>query len=469
MADLETYALKENTRNEDILNALRHVTTPAYQTAIPEATRENIHEVVQNLMSHTVHKNEFINALVNQIGMIVARNLSFSNPLAPFKMGMLEYGDTYEEVQIGRAQAYVYDHDRDALEKALFGREAIDVRSAFHQINRENYYKVTISDVALRRAFQSPTGLSSFIAKLMEAPLVSDQVDEFLLMASLFSEYEQAGGFYKIQIPSVSSADSNEAEAKFALRAIRSMAGTLTFPSRLYNAAHMEVTAQTDDLWLFATPEFMAAVDVEALAGAFNTERAQIPSRTMVIPPERFNIPGCEAILTTKDFFVVMDTLMEARTQPNPLGLYDNHFWHHHQIISTSPFVPAIMFTTAAGDTSTPFDPPVASVDLTAEDRYGDTVTDVKRGELYDLNAVVTTNPTGGSKTGADIKITSAHGEFTYISNANVLHVGLDERAETLTIKATALGDSTKADTLELTVSGEGARFWPKPGVVADA
>src|SRR5205085_2463831 len=150
--------------------------------------------------------------------------------------------------------------------QTLFSRETPEVQANFHTINRQDFYKVTINESLLNRAFLDPTGLSGFINQLMEAPSNSDQLDEFLLTCSLFREYESNGGFYHVNVPDVRNLDSSGDDARLALRKMRAMADNLKFLSTKYNAAHMPIFARPEQLVIFASPEFNAAVDVDALA-----------------------------------------------------------------------------------------------------------------------------------------------------------------------------------------------------------
>src|SRR5699024_11911445 len=161
---------------------------------------------------------------------------------------------------------------------------------------------------------------------------------------------------------------------------------------RKYNAAGMEVAAKRDDLVIFTTPQFNATMDVDALAGAFNMEKSTLAGRQITIPAEQFGLDGAQAILTTKDFFVVQDTLLENRSAPNPVGLYDNYFLHHHSIISHSPFAPAILFHTGADDTvAYEIKPATGMTDITIYNRDGETHTGAAdRGESLVADAKAT-------------------------------------------------------------------------------
>jgi hypothetical protein len=448
--------------NTAILNAIRNQGSTDYRSRVPEATKASIELTMDSIMSFKATRNEFLDALVNRIGLVIMRNNTWTNRLAKFKRGMLSYGETIEEIQVGLLKAHSYDGSREYLERDIWGTEKPDVQSSFHSINRQNFYKVTINDVLLRRAFLEEGGLSQFISALMDAPSTSDQWDEYTVMARLFREYYDREGFFKVNIPDVRDIASGSDQAKAALRAVRTMGDTLPFISTNYNAAHMPMAINPDDLELFVTPEFNAAIDVEALAATFNIDRAQIASRQTVIRQQDMNIPGAQAILTSKDFFVVADTLFETASIQNPAGLTQNYFLHHHQIVSASRFVPAVLFTT---EPSTPIvltDDPVTAISaITVKDRTGATVptTALPRGDFYQVNTDVTPANTGAEVV---LTLTGAQSDYTTLSQTGTLFVGVDEDATKLTITASVPDNDTVADqTKDYTLTGGVAQLWP--------
>jgi hypothetical protein len=323
----------------------------------------------------------------------------------------------------------------------------------------------------LRRAFLDPNGLTTFVNKLMESPSTSDQWDEFLLTTGLFSKYENAGGFYHVNVPDVRDIESDEADAKLALRKMRAMADTLKFLSTKYNAAKMPTFADASDLYLFVTPEFNAAIDVEALAGAFNVDKAQMHGKVQPIPADQFRVEGAQAILTTKDFFVIADTALETTNQFNPVSRSNNYFLHHHQVVSASRFVPAVMFWTGADDEVNNVSDSVSSVTTpVATEPDGDTVTTVQRGLIYDLGskAVMASGEDGA----VSYSITGSTSTKTYVTKTGVLHVGGDEGAGPLVITARSVyvdpkdtrKDPVASTALSLTVAGPVVPEWPVQG-----
>src|SRR6478752_5070501 len=93
------------TSNEITLDRIRKKASPDYQARIPEATKAGVQATMKALMNYRPARNEFIDSLVNRIGLVYAQNVSWANPLSEFKRGMLEFGDTIEEIQMGLIKA----------------------------------------------------------------------------------------------------------------------------------------------------------------------------------------------------------------------------------------------------------------------------------------------------------------------------------------------------------------------------
>lgn len=464
MADMKIRPFNPDTPNAKVMNAIRAEATDDYRRRVPLATQANIQETLKSLNSYPANWNEFASALVNKVGLTISKNKSWSNPMSKFKIGMLEYGESIEEIQTGLVEAYVYDHDADYGEKALFGRERPEVQADYHHINRENFYKITIDMNALKRAFLTENGLASFINQLMESPTTSDNWDEYLCMRQLFAEYEKNGGFFKIQIPEIPNDAAAPVQARQALRAIRAAKGKLGFLSRLYNVAHMPVHTSGQELELFIDPDFQAALDVEALAGLFNVSYGEVESRITVI--DKFNIPGVKAILTTRDFFVVADVLYTTTNQPNPVGLHENFFLHHHQIVSASRFVPAIAFTTGEGTNVQELEDTITGIStIDVLDGKGAKVTKVTRGASYEVTGEAVTDPAGGVSKAVRLELEGAKSTRTYITETGILHVSNEDTAESLTIKVIAVHDNTKTKTKTVTVEGDILQLYPDPQV----
>lgn len=458
-------------KNDAILNVVRGHASNEYRSRVPQATQANLEQVTASIMDHNGNRNEFIDALVNQIGDIISRSFSWTNPLGIFKIGMLAYGESIEEYYVGLVEARTYDAARSGMEDAIFGQDDNEVQATFHKIVRQEYYKVTVNDLILKRAFLSETGLSRLVSDIMASAANSNELDEFLQMCQLFKEYSDNEGFFKVQVPNVSSTLSDQQMAKTFLRRVHEMLYRMQFPSRHYNASGMYVAAKPEDIVFFMTPEAKAAIDIEALASLFNMGMAEINGRIIVIPGEYWGIEGAQAIMTTKDFFVVADTLHETRQADNPVGLYRNYFLHIHQILSFSRFVPAVLFTTGPGTIIEGESPVVSDItDVQVFDRDGVEVTTIERGDFYDVAPVVTMLPADAREGAVELELIGKQHAKTFLRQTGTLFVPHEEKGSlfgtsttpSLQIKATAVDFPAKTFTVDFPLSGDLLNLWPR-------
>lgn len=316
-----------------------------FQQRIPDPTQGTIAATIDAIFApmNNRYYNEFVDILINRIGYTYVHQQQFRNPLAAFKKEFMYYGSTVQETFFKWIKAHSYD---DASETLLKLRRP-EAEVCYHTVNRQDRYAISVVRQELQQAAAEEYGLNRYIAGIMDIPMNSDEYDEYQIMKNLIAFYESKWGFFKVS----GTVPSDEASAKALLKSIRTYSGKMRFPSSLYNAAIVQdipvFVNNPSELVLLVTPEVQASLDVDALAVLFNVERAEVQSRIVIV--DEFPIPGAYALLTTDEFFQCRDTLYENASFYNAETLSVNYFLHHWGVYSVSPFVPAILFTTAAG------------------------------------------------------------------------------------------------------------------------
>ena len=169
----------------DILNAIRNNASADYRNYIPQAddSLDSVRSIGNILMNYPALQNEFLNALVNRIGRVLVTSKMYDNPWNMFKRGMLEFGETIEEVFVEIAKPFEYDPE--TAESEVFKREIPDVRAAFHILNYQKFYKVTVQRDQLRQAFLTWDGVTDLITKIINSMYAGANYDEFLVMKYL--------------------------------------------------------------------------------------------------------------------------------------------------------------------------------------------------------------------------------------------------------------------------------------------
>lgn len=368
-------------RTIDILNVIRNNASLAYQSQIDEIHDiADLPKVGDSIMGNPALSNEFINSLVNRIGLVVTTSAVFNNPYNILKKGVLEFGDSVEEIFVQLAKVTAYS--ANLAHKRELKRYANDVKSAFHVTNWKVLYPVTIEREQLKRAFLSADGVERLITDIINQIFVAQQYDEFLLFKYLLIKGVNSGDIITVD------AVSGNMDA-FAT-AFRGYSNKMTFMSTDYNYSGVLTNAPKDSQVIFMDAEFNAAFDVDVLASAFNMDKADYMGRLLLIDDftsfdndrwasirefgaaydentasggpgafvdevtedELSAMQNVKAILCDEKFFQIYDEVSEMEEQRVASGLYWNYFYHNWKIVSTSPFANAIAIPAAeeAGD-----------------------------------------------------------------------------------------------------------------------
>ena len=421
----------------NVLNVIRQNATAVYQDRIPEATAENLHEVGDAILTYEAQANEFVNALVNRIGLVILNNRMATNPLAALKKGRLAVGETIEEIYIDVIKAQTYDPR--AAQDTLFKRHLPNVSSVFHSVDSQLNYPLTISNEQLRKAFLSYDSLDRFIAGLVDSMYKSATLDEFIQMKQLISEWNENSRFIVEPITAVTDA----ASAREAMIKIKAVSDGMTIFNNQMNYAGVWTSTPKDEQYLITTPDFNARMDVDVLAAAFHMDKAEFAGHVIVVD----NIgdlgdSGIEAILVDKNWYQVYDYLRTFKTAYNGEGLYWNYFYHVWMVYSLSPFANAVAFGTAA--------PTVTTLTVTP------TAATVKPGGTLQITTAVT--GTGDSTSKCTFTIDGNTDPETVVNTMGKVILGSKETGslgtskKEITVTATSVQDTSKTATCTITV-----------------
>lgn len=421
----------------NVLNVIRQNATAVYQDRIPEATADNLHEVGDAILTYETQANEFVNALVNRIGLVILNNRMATNPLAALKKGRLAVGETIEEIYIDVIKAQTYDPR--AAQDTLFKRHLPNVSSVFHSVDSQLNYPLTISNEQLRKAFMSYDSLDRFIAGLVDSMYKSATLDEFIQMKQLISEWNNNGRFIIEPITAVTDA----ASAREAMIKIKAVSDGMTIFNNQMNYAGVWTSTPKDEQYLITTPDFNARMDVDVLAAAFHMDKAEFAGHVIVVD----NIgdlgdDGIEAILVDKNWYQVYDYLRTFKTAYNGEGLYWNYFYHVWMVYSLSPFANAVAFGTAT--------PIVTAVTVTP------TAATVKAGGTVQITTSVT--GTGDPTSKCTFALAGNTDPESVVNTMGKVILGSKEKGSLgnsknqITVTATSVQDKSKTATCTITV-----------------
>ncbi len=452
-----------NANSADILNAIRNSATANYRDYVPQAlnTADSIRAIGAVIMDYPALQNEFLTALINRIGRVMLTSKMFSNPWSVFKKGVLEFGETVEEIFVNIAKPFEYDPA--TAESEVFKREIPDVRAAFHIMNYQKFYKTTIQQNSLKQAFLSWNGITDLIAKIVDAMYTGANYDEFLTMKYLLARHILNGELFPVQVASVQTSNM-----KSIVSTVKGISNQWEFPNTKYNLAGVMTHTAKENQYIIVNSQFDATMDVEVLAAAFNMDKADFMGHRILIDSfgtldtvrlaqlfkdddayvpltdaEILALDAIPAVMVDEDWFVILDNLYEFTENFNGQGMFWNYFYHVWKTFSISPFANSAVFVPGA--------PSITSVTVSPA-----TATIAAGSSLLMSATVVAANFASKAVNWTVVDSTSEEPvDGVTITELGLLNIGPDVEDCELTVTATSVYDSTQSDTATITV-GDG-------------
>lgn len=463
--------------SKDVINAiLNEGWSINYRDYVPitATDADSIRDIGKIIMDAPNLRNAFASDLINRVVLVIVTSKMYENPWARLKKGKLDIGESVEEIFVNMAKAELYNPAGSA--ETVFKRSIPDIRAAFHVVNYQVFYPVTIENEDLSMAFTTQNGLYNLIEKIYETLYTADAYDEFNMMKYLIAEHILAGHIKVVSIPEPNPNTAADAIIRTAVAVIKATSNKMKFQTSDYNLAGVKTHVKHENQTIIVSADFDATMDVEVLAASFNMEKAEFLSKRMlvdsfgnidiirlaecapelcqnivydteghVVSADLKNISADDlallneipAVIIDDDFMQIYDRLITMEDIRNPKGLYTNAFLHCWKIFSISPFAPAVTFSNSRAS--------VTSVTVTPA-----TANTVKGGNV-NLQAVV--NGSGFYDHSVTWSLSGANSTGTVITSAGNLQVAADETAKTITVKATSNAKPSISGSSTITIS----------------
>ena len=445
----------------DVLNRIRESASVNYQTAVPIATADAsvIRDIGAIIMDSPNLQNEFLDTLINRIGKVVIKTRLFENPLQ-FSKGELSYGESIEECFVNLIEANQYDAVKG--ESEVWKRAFPDVRSQFHVLNSEIFYKTSVSRRELDKAFLSGEGVANLVEAIIQKMYVSAAYDEFLMVKYIIAKAALDGTTAIYPVAAV----ADEASARQLLKAIKITSNNFEILSKDYNTAGVYNSSSKDDQYVIISNENDGNLTVDCLAYMFGPSFASSDNKKVRIDGfdkldfDRLNkvlgvevtpftddeiaaLGNIEAVLVDWSWFQIYTKLIETRYIENPENLYENTWLHLWRVFSRSIFENCVIFASGVNG--------VASVAI----NEAPTVTHGVAGS-GSVDVTITTaglTPKGGERVNYSVVVSSTNGKASISEDGVLTWNNAFAADDTIVVTATSAIDSTKTDSETITVA----------------
>lgn len=287
-------------------------------------------------------RNEIFSALINRIASVVIKNRNFNNPLAMFKKGLMPFGDTIQEIATDVIKASEFH----AGKSDQFEYSENDVKAVYHKINRQQFYKRTIDDSFVQRAFTTENGLQQLVNTLVNSISGSNTVDEFLYTKKAIADVINLDktGKYKLQdtqiidLPDIRKMSRKTTDIHYFIEKIKTTMRLMQFPNRNYTLSGQMQQCNASDMVLLLNADIVSINEVNNLSQAFKPEYMNLDIPVIAVDnlsEDDNSVVGC---IMSREALNIRNTKEVTRYADNARSLYTNIFYHIHQIYAVSPF-----------------------------------------------------------------------------------------------------------------------------------
>lgn len=351
----------------DVINAVKNSASNYYKDYVPyvSADSDSLRGIGAIIMNNPALENEFLSVLVNRIAFARIASRLYTNPLATLKKGVIDVGETVEDIFVNIAKVYQYGEIAGSgadTATNLFKKYEPDVRTAFYIMNSQLTYPVTVNRAMLKSAFKSWSGMDELISGIIQSLYTAAAYDEFNITKYLIGQHILNGklAYYRFD-------DTGADKYKLCATQMRKVSNDFQFMSTDYNIAGVTTFTDSDKKVILINTDYDANIDTNVLASAFQLPYADYLNRRILIDglghlditrlnkvfanDPTYEEPSADdmafldkvaGVIIDEDFVQIYDNVFEMRDMPVANALDHNYFLHMWQSYAVSPFANAV-------------------------------------------------------------------------------------------------------------------------------
>lgn len=176
--------------NKKVIDTIVANGSPSMKSAFSNVDTNDGEAVYTLLKTYEGLQNEFISTLMNRVVKTQFFNKVFDNPLKMLHNGVLGFGDSIQQIFVNMGERKGFNEHFESngnSENDLIGKRVPRVDVDYITKNFAHKYKVTISELQLKQAFLSESGLSRLATSLIESNLNGAYHDEYKDMLGLLA------------------------------------------------------------------------------------------------------------------------------------------------------------------------------------------------------------------------------------------------------------------------------------------
>lgn len=308
-------------------------------------------------------RNQTFNNLVQRIMLPLWRELSTICQFERFHKGDFTNGNYMQEIgftellqMVEYKGLHVSNEERFGGEYDQFKPRIKQPRAAYHAINRQGFYGISLPDLFVRRAFLEQNGLSQAAANLLSLLQNSNKVDTEMYFKKMFIDFMCSNDFpmqasQVVEIPDVCMENATSENHRIAYGRMAEIQLLSQRNNSAYNPIGRPNVAMNNILML----DLRASIwnKYNNLSILFNKEESAIPAPEILLI-DNFGVDNLKGkkeiadniigIMAQEETFAKFKGYEDVEPARDAVGKFTNEFLHIIEMYRASPFFNLIVF-----------------------------------------------------------------------------------------------------------------------------
>lgn len=315
--------------------------TSGLSDRLPRATAENLKNIANKIFTGGEYRtalNEFLEALINKIGLTLFRNAEYYNEFEQFIYYGMDFGEVIEEIFTQPAKGKDYRPETIQTGDSIdpFTIEKPDVKALYIKNEIRRMYTVTTFQEQLKRAFYNDYGLYNMLDGIAKSILDGAKLDTRAMFKELLNNVitVQKPGWRLVDNPKMYEYNNNNyiQDRDTALNfvaSVKNKISDLMFPSGEYNSQGAIQQLRPDDLVIFLRKDIATTLQTQLLSSAFHRDELNFM-------PAGFS--GNIKIILVEDFGGVQAWTADGSKKLKKAYKPDGEFSHYYETNQNTPY-----------------------------------------------------------------------------------------------------------------------------------
>lgn len=264
-------------KNNRIFNLIRENCSQNFKNRINKSTDSDLSTIWNTIFTNSSYQseyNEFLNEMINKIGLTLFRVNSIKNKFEKYFYYSQEFGRIIEEsmVTLPLPSDYKKITNNGSVDPFIVSKPEVLTNYISNEISKQ--YSTTIFDDEMKKAFSNEYGLFNLISQIVQSLSNANKLDEYTMFLDLLNATFSSTKYALSDCQKIEN-DFKVVDKSTALKVVQQIKQTLNNFCELnsaYNYHKQPTLLNAQDIVIFLRSDVATIIQTELLASSFNKQ-----------------------------------------------------------------------------------------------------------------------------------------------------------------------------------------------------